>query len=310
MNNPYLGGIEMSSIYEGEFKKDVSSKQFGTNMQHREFHFEGMNGISLYSQYWLPEVSPKAVIALVHGFGEHSSRYMNVVNHMVSNQYGVYGYDHRGHGNSPGQRGHIDSWVEYRIDLLNFLKMIRVKQLERPIFLMGHSMGALIALDFILSENEKLAGAIISGAPIDPVGVAKPYLVALARILSRIYPRFSLDLGLDHDAISRIQSVVRSYKEDPLVHGKITARWGTESLSVLESVKMQVENVNIPILMIHGEADRFSSAEGAKKFFDQIRFHDKEFISYPAGYHEPHNDLDYEKMLSDLLNWINRHMED
>ena len=278
-------------------------------MRHSEFHFEGTNGVALYSQNWLPEVPPCAVIALVHGIGEHSGRYMNVIDHMVSNQYGVYGYDLRGHGNSPGQRGHIDSWVEYRTDLSNFIKMIKVQQLGRPIFLMGHSMGALIALDFILSENERLAGAIICGAPLDPVGVSKPYLVALARILSRIYPRFSIDLGLDHDAISRIPSVVRSYKEDPLVHGKVSARWETESLSTLESVKMQGENINIPFLMMHGEADRINSAEGAKKFFDQIRVHDKEFISYPACYHELHNDLDYEKMLSDLLDWINRHIE-
>ena len=278
-------------------------------MQHSEFHFEGMNGISLYSQCWLPEVHSRGVIAIVHGVGEHSGRYMNIVNYMVSNQYGVYGYDLRGHGNSPGQRGHIDSWMQYRIDLLNFLKVIRAQQSGRLIFLMGHSMGALIALDFILSENEELAGAILSGVPIEPVGVAKPYMVALAQILSRIYPRFPIDLGLDIDAISRIPSVVRSYQDDPLVHGTVSARLGTELLSAVESLKMRGENINIPFLMIHGEADRLNSAEGAKKFFDRIRVYDKEFISYPAGYHELHNDLDYEIMLSDILDWINRHME-
>ncbi|MGB2897166.1 MAG: lysophospholipase [Anaerolineales bacterium] len=278
-------------------------------MQHRESHFEGMDGVALYSQCWLPDVPPRAVIALVHGFGEHSGRFMNVIDQMVAYQCGVYGYDLRGHGNSPGQRGHINSWMEYRIDLLNFLKMVSVQQAGNPIFLMAHSMGALIALDFILSENEKLAGVIMSGTPIDPVGVAKPFLIALARILSRIYPRFSLDLGLEHDALSRIPSVVRAYKEDPLVHGKVSARWGTESLAAVEAVKSQGEKIQIPILMIHGEADRVNSAEGAKRFFDQIRFHDKEFLSYPGGYHEAHNDLDYEIMLRDLLDWINRHIE-
>jgi alpha-beta hydrolase superfamily lysophospholipase len=89
-------------------------------MRYSDFHFEGMNGISLYSQYWLPEVPPRAVIAIVHGFGEHSGRYMNIVDPMVSNQYGVYGYDLRGHGNSPGQRGHIDSWVDYRVGGLSY----------------------------------------------------------------------------------------------------------------------------------------------------------------------------------------------
>ena len=278
-------------------------------MQHSEFQFEGMNGCSLYAQRWLPEVSPRAVVVIVHGIGDHSGRYMNIVNHLVSNEYGVYGYDLRGHGNSPGQRGHIDSWMEYRIDLLNFINVIRAQRSSSVIFLMGHSMGALIALDFIIRENEQIAGAIISGAPIEPVGVAKPFKVALARILSRIYPGFPIDLGLDIDAISRKPSVVQSYKDDPLVHGKISARWGTEVLSALESVKTHEEDINIPLLMMHGEADRLNSSEGARKFFDRTQARDKEFISYTGGYHELHNDQDSEVMLNDLLNWVNRHNE-
>jgi alpha-beta hydrolase superfamily lysophospholipase len=94
------------------------------------------------------------------------------------------------------------------------------------------------------------------------------------------------------------------------VHSKVSARWGAEALSTVNSVKRQVENINIPLLMIHGEADRLNSVVGARKFFDQIRVHDKEFISYPDGYHELHNDLDYGRMLSDLLSWITRHMPD
>lgn len=276
-------------------------------MQHSEFHFKGMNGCSLYAQCWLPVVSPRAVLVIVHGIGDHSGRYMNIVNHLVSSQIAVYGYDLRGHGNSPGQRGHIDSWVEYRTDLMNYINVIGAHQSGHQIFLLGHSMGALIALDYVQREKEQVAGAIISGAPIEPVGVAKPLKVALARILSRIYPGFPIDLGLEIDAISRIPSVVNAYQLDPLVHGKISARWGTEVLSALESVKMQGESITTPLLMIHGEADRLNSAEGAKKFFDRIQARDKEFISYPGGYHELHNDLDSETMLNDLLNWVNRH---
>ncbi len=278
-------------------------------MQHSEFYFEGMNGCSLYAQCWLPEVSPRAVIAFVHGVGDHSGRYMNIVNHLVSNQIGVYGYDLRGHGNSPGQRGHINSWVEYRTDLWNYINLIGSQQSGHLIFLLGHSMGALIALDYVLWENEQIAGVIISGAPIEPVGVAKPGKVALARILSRIYPRFPIDLGLEINAISRIPAVVKAYQDDPLVHGKISARWGTEVLSALESVKIWGESIHTPLLMIHGEADRLNSAEGARKFFDRIQSCDKEFISYPACCHELHNDLDNEIMLNDLLSWINRHNE-
>lgn len=90
------------------------------------------------------------------------------------------------------------------------------------------------------------------------------------------------------------------------MHGKVSARWGTESLSTVESVKKHGKEISVPILMIHGEADRINSAEGAKRFFDQIQFHDKEYRSYPGSYHEIQNDLDYKKMLNDLLNWIKR----
>lgn len=279
-------------------------------MQHREFFFEGMEGVQLYSQFWMPEVSPRAILAIIHGVGEHCGRYMNVVDHMVSNQVAVCGYDNRGHGKSPGQRGHIDSWLEYRIDLRNFLTMIKEHQSGCSIFLMGHSMGALIVLEFILSGAEKFSGVILSGTPIDPVAVTKPHLVLLAQILSRVFPRFTVNIDLDRNALSRIPSVVKAYEEDPLTHSTVSVRWGTEALSALNLVKMQVGNINIPILMIHGEADRLNLAKGAKKFFDQIQHKDKEYIGYPASYHEVYNDLDYEKMLGDLLNWIIRHMED
>ena len=279
-------------------------------MQHREISFDGMDGIQLYSQYWLPEGSPRAILAIVHGIGEHSGRYMNIVNHVVPNQFAVYGYDHRGHGKSPGQRGHIDSWVDYRIDLRNFLMMIKSQHSRCSIFLLGHSMGALIVLDFIIAEREELAGAILSGTPIEPAAVAKPHRVVIARLLSRIFPRFPIDLRIDCNALSRIPAAVKACEEDPLMHRRVSTRWGTEALSALERVKKGGGNIDIPILMIHGEADRVNLAIGAKKFFDQIQYNDKEYISYPACYHEVHNDLDYEEMLTDLVDWINRHIED
>lgn len=238
---------------------------------------------------------------------------MNIVDHMTSNQCAVYGYDLRGHGKSPGQRGHINAWSEYHSDLMNFLKMIRTQQPAPPIFLMGHSMGALIALDFTLSENKSLtdgvAGLILSGTPIEPVGVASPYLITLARVLSHIYPTFSVNLDLKPDAISRDAGVVEAYKRDPLVHGKVSVRWGTESLATVESVKREAENIHLPILMLHGESDSLNSADGARRWFDRIPVQDKEFITYPSGYHEPHNDLDHEKMVDDLLHWVSRHIE-
>ena len=214
-------------------------------MEHREGTFQGVGNLDFYWQSWRPEIAPRASLAVIHGFGEHSGRYANVVSHFNPKGYAVYGFDLRGHGRSPGQRGHIDSWDEYRKDVKSFLHLVNQHDPNLPLFMWGHSMGALIALDYLLHNPEGLRGSIISGAPLAPVGVAKPLLVWIARVLSRVWPRFSLPLGLDLQALSRNPEVVRAYEADPLVHGKTTVRWGTEILQVIEGVKAHPAEVRI-----------------------------------------------------------------
>ncbi len=277
-------------------------------MKHWEGDFQGAGNLTLYTQGWDPEDAPRAILAIVHGLGEHSGRYGNIVNGLIPRHYSVYGYDHRGHGRSQGQRGHILSWAEYRNDLRHFLQMIKERQPGRPTFLLGHSMGALIVLDYIMRNPEGVKGAIVSGSPIKATGATKSYLIIIAWVLSRVWPGFSLDLGLDKSAISRDPTVVKAYEEDPLVHGKATPRWGTEFMATAEWVKGRAAEIKMPLLMLHGETDRLSLAEGARQFFEQIPFPDKELHIYPGSYHEPHNDLDSRQVISDLEAWVARHL--
>lgn len=277
-------------------------------MERREGIFRGMDGLELYYQGWRPNGQARAVLAVVHGVGEHSGRYMNIVNRLTGRGYVVYGFDQRGHGRSPGQRGHINSWGEYRGDLNAFLNVIGEHEPNLPLFLLGHSMGALVALDYLLCHPVALRGAIVSGAPIEPAGVAKPYLVVLARFLSRVWPRFSLRLRLDTPALSRDPAVVKAYETDPLVHGLATSRWGTESLATIKRVKAQAAEVNVPILFIHGGADRLNSPNGSRSFFEKVNVSDKELKVYPGSYHEPHNDIDYEQVTNDIEKWLERHL--
>jgi alpha-beta hydrolase superfamily lysophospholipase len=277
-------------------------------MKHTEGVFQGAGGIELYYQGWLPEANTRAVLAIVHGFGEHSGRYMNVVDPLTARGYAVYGFDLRGHGRSPGQRGHIDRWTEYREDVRAFLDKIHEQEPKQPVFLLGHSMGALIALDYILHHPEGLRGAIISGAPLEPVGVAKPYLIAIARLLSRVWPRCPMTLALETSAISRDPQVVEAYKTDPLVHDRVSARWGTESLATVEWVKAHPADVKLPILLIHGEADRINAASGSSRFFEAVTFPDKALKIYPGTYHEGHNDINHEQVVNDLAQWLDRHL--
>ena len=276
-------------------------------MERREGYFGGVGSVDLYFQSWQEEEKTRAVLAVVHGFGEHCGRYLNVVNHLTPLGYGVYGFDLRGHGRSPGQRGHIQSWDEYRGDLRAFLQKVSSQEPTPPVFLLGHSMGALIALDYLLHNPAGLRGAIVSGAPLEPVGVAKPFLVLLARVLSRVWPRFSLPLGLDPKGISRDTDVVKAYEADPLVHGKASVRWGTEILKTIERVKTHPAEVHLPILLIHGGSDPLNSPEGTRKFFERILLPDKEMKIYPGSYHEVHNDFDYEQVMKDMAQWMERH---
>lgn len=283
-------------------------------MEHQEGTFQGTGGLELFHQRWRGasvsgEDTARAALAIVHGFGEHSGRYMNLVRHLVPLGFAVHAFDNRGFGRSSGQKGHIDAWSEYRGDVDAFLRQVRADEAaECPLFLMGHSMGGLIVLDFILRDASGLRGTILSAPGLRPVGVAKPHLVLIAKFLSRLWPRFSLDIGLDAPSISRDPAVVQAYLDDPLCHARGTVRWGTESLAAIDWIWRHADNVNLPLLLVQGGGDRLVAADGARDFFDRVSFADKELHIYEDVFHEPHNDLDHEQAAADLASWLERHL--
>ena len=277
-------------------------------MKEQTGHFEGVNKCQLFSKTWLPDNPPKAVLAIVHGVGEHIDRYKNLVDALVPAGFLLTGYDQRGHGRSEGQRGHINSWDEYRQDLRLFLALAGQLAPGRPLFLWGHSLGSAIMLDYILHYPDGLAGAISSGTPLEPQEAAPPHLVLLAKVLSRLWPNFSLKVKLEGSSLSRNPQVAQAYMDDPLVHWHRSARWGTESLKVVAWIKSRAAEVNLPVLFLHGECDALLNVAGAQRFFEQIRHPDKTIHIYPGSLHEPHNDLDYKQVIADLESWLDDHV--
>ncbi len=277
-------------------------------MNHREGMFQGAGNVRLYYQSWRPEREPKAALAVVHGINEYSGRYMNVVNYLVPRGYAVYGFDHRGHGRSPGRRGHINAWEEYRGDVGAFVRLVGEQEKGRPLFLFGHSLGALIALDYVLHRPGSLRGAIIASAPLQPVGVGSPFLVVVARVLSRLWPSFTLPVRIDPSVLSRDPSVVRAFLTDPLVHRVVTARWGTECLAAVAWVKTHAADVRLPLLLLHGGSDRVNAATGTIDFHARVTHADKTIRIYPASYHELHNDLDRDEVLRDIEQWLEKRL--
>jgi len=174
-------------------------------MDHTEGTFRGFEGLELYYQRWRPAKGAKAVLSIVHGFGEHSGRYGNVVDWFVPKGYAVYAFDLRGHGRSPGPRGHVNGWGEFHKDVKLFLEFVRGREPDEAVFLLGHSVGGLIVLEYALHQPEGLAGVIASGPVLAQVGIS-PFLIALSKILSSILPRIAINTGLDATAISRPRS--------------------------------------------------------------------------------------------------------
>ncbi|NJL87330.1 MAG: alpha/beta hydrolase [Leptolyngbyaceae cyanobacterium SM1_1_3] len=231
----------------------------------QDSHFTAVRGTRLYYQVWLP-AKIRGVVILVHGIGEHSGRYEGLTHPLINLTFLVAGFDQPGHGRSPGRQGHIEQWQDYQTNLQLFSQLICQDYPHQPLFLYGHSLGALIALDYSL-QTKRLAGLMISGTPICPAGrFGNPVLIAIARLLSQIWPTLTFKTDLDATLLSRDTALRQQYVEDPLVHGAVTVRWGAESLKAIRGIRHQASKVCCSVLMIHGEADQISLLAPALRF--------------------------------------------
>jgi alpha-beta hydrolase superfamily lysophospholipase len=273
-------------------------------MNHETGEFEGAGGVRLFYQVWRPEGAPRAVLALVHGVNEHCGRYQRLAEGLPARGFAVMGFDHRGHGRSAGRRGHVDDWADYRGDLLAFLQHVRARLPGVPLFLYGHSMGSLVVLDFLAHYPEGLAGAIVSGAAVEPAGVGSSAQRVIARVLSALVPTFSLNVPIESEKLTRDPAAIEAHRTDPMVGTRLTARWGTETMDVIERIKAAPEVIRLPVLFLHGEADPLNLASGARAYFDRLASADKRFVGYPGGLHEPHNDTCCAEVVDDVARWI------
>ena len=268
--------------------------------------FQGAGGLELYYQSWHPPASAKAVLVVVHGHGGHSGIFTKSIEYLVDRNYAVYSFDLRGHGRSPGQRGYINSWAEYREDLAAFLEFVQTKEVGRSLFLIGQSLGGTIALDYVLREPQQLQGLILM-SPALGLNIS-PIKLLIGRMLSRIRPHFALDAGIDMSTGSRNPEVVMANARDPLRHSQGTARLATELLQTIDWVNTHADRLQVSLLMLHGGADRVTPIQSSRIFFARATIADKEMHEYPDSYHELHDDLNYLEVLADINNWLEKHL--
>ncbi len=273
-------------------------------MKHEEGRFPRPDGFSIYWHSWSPDDTPGAVMLLVHGHGEYSGRYPYHMQRLTADGIAVYALDQRGHGQSSGQQGHIDSIDDYRGDLSALKQLVEAKFPGIPLFLFGHSMGSVVVLDFALRDPGGLKGLITSGVGLEPKGVAPWCKIQIVKILSRIWPTKSLELNVEGKDLTRDPAEVLSYDNDPVIHHKISARWGDEMLKANKWIKAHPGDVQLPLFMQHGGADPVNLPSGSEDFIANVTYADAGLKIYPENLHNIHADLDKDKVLTDLADWI------
>jgi len=277
-------------------------------MEHVEGEFTGLKGIKIYYQAWLPE-SPKAIVQIVHGFGSHSGRYLNVVNELVPLNYAIYADDRRGQGKSEGKRNYADSFNQYVEDEKLLFEIIRKQHPNLPIFMLGHSMGSFIALYFTKKYENLLNGLILSGTGTKAGRKVSRSLKFMAKLFSKIAPHMKMNTGVNPELLSHDPEVVKNYKQDPLVHyDKISMRLSYESLKFFNEVQIFVKSFKLPLLSQSGSADRLTA--GTEILKDIFQMEDKTIIIYDGLYHEVYNEIekDRKKVLKDLSDWLEKHV--
>lgn len=278
----------------------------------REATFTTRDGRSLARNSWLPEGPTRATFVIVHGFGEHSGRYPAFVDALPRHGIAVHGFDLRGHGRSPGRRGHIERWSDYRDDLSAFLDAVDAEAGGSPVFLFGHSMGGLIVLEWLVHEataaggRSRVAGAILGAPALVPLEVGRRWQLWASRALSRAWPSFSMDVPLG--PVSRDAAVISATRADPLNHRRASARWATEALAAIRRAQEGAHRVTVPLLVVHGGADRLVDVAGSRWLIDTVASADRELRVYPDAYHEIHNDLGREALTADVVAWLERHL--
>lgn len=268
------------------------------------------DGVSIFYRQ-IRAIDERARLVIAHGLGEHSGRYANVVNRLLPANYSLWIPDHRGHGQSGGKKGHVMNFEQYLLDLRLMVEMARGDLPEgRKIFLLGHSMGGLIALYFAL-QNPELIDGVIASSPALGMAVKVPVVKnVLGKVMSFIWPGLLLGNELDATKISRDESVVKAYQNDPLVHDRVSARWFTEILSTMEAVNRQAARIQVPVLMQVAGDDHLVNAQSSKQFFENLAVADKTLFMYDGLYHEIYNELDdqRQKVLGDLEAWLENHL--
>ena len=265
-------------------------------------------GATLHWNRWLPASAPRAIVLLVHGYAEHLGRYEHVAAALNGKGFGVYALDHWGHGKSDGVPGFVPAFSAFTDGVEVLLKQVEQAHPGVPLFLIGHSLGGLIAALHLRTHQAHYAGAVLSGPAIMAAQEPSRVMIWISRLLSKLAPQMGV-LQLDATGVSRDPAVVAAYRADPLVYsGKMGARLAKEMFEAMSAARAGARAITLPMLLLHGEQDSLAAPQGSEYLHSQLGSRDKTLKLYPGLYHEIFNEPEHHEVLGEMTDWLEAHL--
>ena len=274
-------------------------------MNHSKNTLNTSGTITLFTQSWVPDTPPKAIVIIQHGFCEHSGRYQHVGEFFVAKGYAAYACDLRGHGQSQGKRIYVDLFENHVEDFTRFVYWVQHQNPNMPVFILAHSMGGTIATLWAIQNPPDMTGLILSGAAIKISAQIPKILLTFSNLLSKYVPHLPTLRLNNPNALSRDTEVTARHTQDPFVyHGRIPARTGAELLKGAHIAHQNLENITLPVLILHGAQDTITDPQGSQDLHDRAQSQDKTLIFYENLRHEILNEPERDRVLNDIETWI------
>jgi acylglycerol lipase len=272
-----------------------------THTPSEEF-IQGPSGLKIFVRSWRPATQPHAVVAICHGFNAHSGQYLWVADQLVEAGYAVYAPDLRGRGRSDGERFHVESIAEYVDDLSSLIALAKGREPGLPVFVLGHSAGGVTACSYALDHQADIAGLICESFAFQVP--APDVALAVIKGVSHLLPNAPV-LKLPNVAFSRDPAVVAAMDADPLIAGETQPAVTVAALvRADERLKKEFSSITLPVLILHGTADKAALSSGSQKFFDGAGSTDKTLKLYDGHFHDLLNDIGKEEVMADITAWI------
>jgi acylglycerol lipase len=275
-------------------------------MTPQEYRFTGHDGLELFAQSWLPAEPPRAAVVLIHGLLEHSGRHARTARELLRQGYAVHAMDLRGHGRSQGPRCDVGSFEQYLLDLDIFFNHVRGQSPDTPIYLLGNSMGGLVATLWAISRQPRISGLVLSGGLLALADGVYPRLRSLGAVAAAVTPWLRV-ARIPLEWLASERQVVESYRNDSLMfQGRFTVRVAAEIHRAMRCVAEQAASLRVPLLVLHGSQDRVCKPAGCRALYEKAAATDKTFHLYEGFFHEVFDEPGRDRVLADLIAWLDR----